>query len=874
MIYNRVKNVKKLRTVISAFAVATLLATSMQTVVLAGKDTNSNLPNYNNDLLYERTFDDGLCYPWHTCEDTGGLCDFEVVDGAMVLKIEDPGQNEWSCQMRHRMITLEQGHTYNIRFKVWANKSARVYAKIGQQGGDYKDYWTNNYNKIQLSTSPQVIEATYTMNSATDETCEFTFHAGGALASAGTEIYLDEVSIYDASFTKPPLDIMDMPDVRVNQVGYFPNRAKVATVVTNSSSPVKWTLYNGSGSAVANGTTKVKGLDKDSQDNVHFLDFSDFTTPGTGYYFELDTSSSTNYSHKFDISENIYSEMKMDAIKYFYHNRSGIEIKMPYAGSSDLARPAGHLGVSPNTGDKSVPTWPNSGQKSYSLDVTGGWYDAGDHGKYVVNGGVSVWTMLNQFERAQKDGTLDKAPYADDTMNIPEGGNGLYDILDEAKWQMDFLMKMQVPSSKDSSLAGMVHHKVTDESWTALGLLPSEDPKDRYLRPVSTAATLNVAATAAQAARIWKDIDSSYSNECLEAAEAAWAAAKKNPAMYAPLFEEGGGPYNDDNVVDEFYWAACELFVTTGKSEYKDYLKASPHYLEMPSILGAGEDDGLYGCFTWGNTQGLGTLSLALLPNDLGASEIEKAKANVAKAADVWLGNIEQQGYRLPILSDSKGDYPWGSNSFILNMMMVFGYSYDFTGDSKYLDGMSESMDYILGRNAMDQCYVSGYGERYLQNPHHRFWAYQLSKAFPKAPAGAVSGGPNSNFQDPTINAAVMKDTPAQKCFLDHIDSWSTNEITINWNAPFAWAAAYLDEKGNGDGGGPVFSDVVLGDVNLDGNRNALDFGLMRRNLLGMDTSFEGKAATAADINKDGQFNSIDFAALRLDLLGIRKIVD
>jgi endoglucanase len=381
---------------------------------------------------------------------------------------------------------------------------------------------------------------------------------------------------------------------------------------------------------------------------------------------------------------------------------------------------------------------------------------------------------------------------------------------------------------------------------------------------------LNLAATAAQASRIWKDIDSSYSNKCLEAAEAAWAAAKKNPALYAPDFQEGGGPYNDNNVVDEFYWAACELFVTTGKSEYKEYLQNSEHYLKMPSRLSDGEDDGLYGCFTWGSTQGLGTISLALNPNDLGSSEIQKARQNIAKAADVWLGNIEEQGYRLPILSDSKGDYPWGSNSFILNMMMVFAYSYEFTGESKYLDGMSESMDYILGRNAMDQCYVTGYGERYLENPHHRFWAYQLSKEFPKAPAGVVSGGPNSNFQDPTINAAVPKDTPAQKCFLDHIDSWSTNEITINWNAPFAWTTAYLDEKAGSEG--EVVTEVLLGDVNLDEEIDSLDFGLMRRVLLGMNSDFTGDALKAADINKDGEFNSLDFGALRLHLLGIREI--
>lgn len=872
MIHYSGKNSKKFKAVVSAFAVSALLATSLQASVLAVEDSHPSLKPYNNDLLYERTFDTGLCYPWHTCEDTGGVIDFavETVSGsnkAMVANIDDSGQNEWSCQLRHRMITLESGHSYTVRFKMWANKAgARAYAKIGQQGEPYQDYWNNNYSKLSLSTTPQLFEYTFTMNYPTDSTVEFAFHLGGALNSSGTKIYLDEVSLHDATFVKPNIVVMEMPDVRVNQLGYFPNRAKVATVVTKSTSPVNWTLFNSAGTQVANGKTTVKGLDADSQDNVHLLDFSDFKEPGTGYYFEVATGTSTNYSHKFDISEELYSTMKDDAIQYFYHNRSGIAIEMPYAGRSDLTRPAGHIGIAPNTGDTSVPTWPGTGQKSYSLDVTGGWYDAGDHGKYVVNGGISVWTMLNQFERAKKDGSLSRAPYADGSMNIPEKGNGLYDILDEAKWQMDFMLKMQVPASKDPALAGMVHHKIHDESWTALGLRPSDDAKTRYLRPVSTAATLNLAATAAQASRIWKDIDSTYADKCLTAAETAWAAAKKNPAIYAPNTDPGGGPYNDDNVIDEFYWAACELFVTTGKAEYKDYIMSSKHYLEMPSTLGEGEDDGLVGCFTWGNTQGLGTISLALIPNDLGTSAIQTAKSNIAKAADVWLGNIEKQGYRLPILADSKGDYPWGSNSFILNNLIVFAYAYDFTGDAKYLDGMTESMDYIMGRNSLDQSYVSGYGERPLLNPHHRFWAFQLSNKFPKAPAGCVSGGPNSNFQDPTINAAMQKDTPPQKCFLDHIDSWSTNEITVNWNAPFAWATAYLDEKGNLGGG----STILLGDVNLDGNVNAIDFATMRQALLGQKTLTED-AKKAGDVDRSGAFNAIDFAKMRQYLLGMIK---
>jgi endoglucanase len=104
-------------------------------------------------------------------------------------------------------------------------------------------------------------------------------------------------------------------------------------------------------------------------------------------------------------------------------------------------------------------------------------------------------------------------------------------------------------------------------------------------------------------------------------------------------------------------------------------------------------------------------------------------------------------------------------------------------------------MDYLLGRNPIDQSYVTGYGERPLRHPHHRFFAHQVRKDRPEPPPGIVSGGPNSSVQDPYARGAGLLGQPPQKCFLDHIESWSTNEVTINWNAPFAWVAAFLDEQ-------------------------------------------------------------------------------
>jgi endoglucanase len=149
----------------------------------------------------------------------------------------------------------------------------------------------------------------------------------------------------------------------------------------------------------------------------------------------------------------------------------------------------------------------------------------------------------------------------------------------------------------------------------------------------------------------------------------------------------------------------------------------------------------------------------------------------------------------MPFSAGTSGKYPWGSNSFIINNMMILGYAYDFAKKDEYLEGMVLGMDYLLGRNGMAQSYVTGYGQNPLKNPHHRFWAKQYDPKFPPAPPGAVSGGPNSSLQDPYVKAAGLMGCQPQKCFMDHIEAWSVNEITINWNAPFAWVTAYLDEN-------------------------------------------------------------------------------
>lgn len=737
-----------------------------------------------HELLDQVDFNDGAALPWHISEAEEHYSDFEVKDGEFILHLYEGGANKWDVQIRHRGLVIEQGHTYRVRFKVRATKATKVYFKIGSQGEPYNEYWNNNWSNFDLTPGEVTeVDETFTMDDPTDNVCEFAMHAGGPLlGSAPLDIILDDISLTDPEYIREDTPRREKPIIRVNQVGYLPNSKKIATIVHDSTNPLNWALKNGSGNSVLTGITTVYGNDEASDDHVHKVDFSSYTTTGTGYTLEMTDGSS---SHPFDISDDIYSQMKYDAFNYFYHNRSGIDIILPYAIREDLTREAGHK---PDI----MATWPGTGQENYSLDVTKGWYDAGDHGKYVVNGGISVWTMMNQYERTLHIPGADKTAFEDGKGNIPESGNGIPDLLDESRWQMEMMLAMQVPEGK--SYAGMVHHKGHDEVWTALGMEPKDDPETRYLRPVSTAATLNLAATAAQTARLWQEFDVDFANQNLIAAEKAWEAAMDNPTIYAPVHSTGGGPYNDSNVTDEFYWAACELYITTGKAVYKNFMENSEHYLEMPTQLTEGEDNGLTAVFTWGSTQGLGTLSLALVPGVLDSTDRNTIENNITTASDIFLTIMDDEGYHLPLQSTVNG-YPWGSNSFIVNEMVVMAYAYDITQDQKYLDGITGSMDYLLGRNAMDQSYVSGYGEIPLENPHHRFWAKQANPDFPSAPAGALSGGPNSGLEDPWVQGAGMAGTAPQKCFMDHIESWSTNEITINWNAPFTWITSFLDEN-------------------------------------------------------------------------------
>ncbi|MBR6044496.1 MAG: glycoside hydrolase family 9 protein [Ruminococcus sp.] len=781
----------------------------------------SGLTAYAGEQLGQTDFENGVGLPWHIVESTAGEMEFAIEDGVYKVTIISPGgasrggEDRWDCQFRHRGLKIVSGHQYRVRYQITPSNSGKYYTKIGNLEGNI-EVWHNMSNGYDLDShwdciqiganETRTVDLTFTANQ-TVEVAEWAFHLGGDgqytqgdCFPAGTVITFDNLSLIDLTSDENDYKAPEewkRAEILTNQVGYFTDRAKRATLLCTDKDPVDFEVIDSSGKSVYEGKSTYFGYDADSGDTVHTIDFTDVDDTGS---FHIEAANGAE-SREFTIGDkDIWSGLVYDSLNYFYQNRSGIAIESKYITSGDkdkLARAAGH----PSDNAEIQQTWGYSGS-SGSVDVTGGWYDAGDHGKYVVNGGLSLWMLQNQYETAKFAGYDDA--FADGTMYLPECSNGYPDLLDEARFEMEWMFKMIVSSG---DYAGMVYHKAHDETWTGLGVAPADDDKKRIIKPPTTAAALNLAACAAQAARLWKGIDDSFANECLEKARLTYEAAKKHPDMYAPLDESvGGGAYGDNNVTDEFYWAAMELFITTGEDKYYDDAEDSEFFLKVPTSLGGGESVDTVGSFDWGNTAALGTFSAAIASDNVSSGDKSKAQKAVTEAADYFTDLEAKQGYGLPYgqstlsYNDSDTGYIWGSNSFVADNAIVIGYAYLLSDEDKYLDGAIGGLDYLLGRNALDYSYVTGYGTHTTEYPHHRFWSYQIDTSFPKAPCGVMSGGPNSGMQDPWVQGMGWKKgaIAPMKCYLDNIEAWSVNECTINWNASLAWLSAFTAAKTEG----------------------------------------------------------------------------
>ncbi|MFB2550589.1 glycoside hydrolase family 9 protein [Ensifer soli] len=698
-------------------------------------------------------------------------------DGEICANVPAGGQ-AWDRLAGINDLRLTPGTAYRLRLTLTSKWEAQLPVLVQQQDAPY-----TAQAHFRAATGPDGVVLDRRFAATDAAPAQVLLHLGGALSP--WTFCLSGVSMTEDP-TAPSTAATGAGAIRVNQAGYFTDGPKRATILSESEAPLEFTLVDGTGRAVGRGATEPMGHDPSVDAGTHVADFTPFRTEGEGYRIVLGKEASLPFA----IGGDTYARLRVDALSWFYPQRSGIEIRGDIAGEA-YARPAGHVGVAPNRGDTDVTCLKGAAARtlfgsqrgcSYSLDVSGGWYDAGDQGKYVVNGGISVAQLMAAFERGLVYGGASSPVLSDGLSRIPEAGNGIPDILDEARWELDFLMRMMVPDGQP--LAGMVHHKVHDSRWTGTPMLPHLDPEERVLHRPSTAATLNLAAAAAQGARLFAPYDRAYARTLLAAAERAFRAAEENPILQAPVSDglQGGGDYNDDDISDETYWAAAELFITTGDTRYLAAAKNTRHW--------AGPVFSPIGAFDWRSVAGLARIELALFAKQLAGEDAELVRGSVISAARTFLSlqDAEPFGH---IYRPAGGRYDWGSNQLILQNMVVVAAAYDLTGEKPFLDGVRQSMDYLLGRNLMNLSYITGYGTTWSKNQHSRWYANQVDPSLPHPPNGSLAGGPNSTLVDDVARAKLQGCVP-QACYVDDIMAWGSNEITINWNAPLVYIASFL----------------------------------------------------------------------------------
>ncbi|HPN65433.1 MAG TPA: glycoside hydrolase family 9 protein, partial [Candidatus Goldiibacteriota bacterium] len=535
--------------------------------------------------------------------------------------------------------------------------------------------------------------------------------------------------------------------IKVNTIGYKPLEEKF--VVCDKACSY-FAVYDNKGKKVFSNDMKGPVKDAVSGDECFTGNFTQFKTPGV-YYIEIEKA---GRSAEFEISDSIYDKPFEKVMHAFYQLRCGIDIKS----KTGFEHKACHL----NPAEYHETT----GEEG-EIDVNGGWHDAGDYGKYAVNSGISTGTLILMFERYKNrlENINTGIPAEQKIKKLP-------DVLNEIKWNLDWMLKMQAKN-------GGVYHKATPLQFPPLNIMPEDDKNTYFVYEITSTATADFAAVMAAAARVFKSYDSAYADKCLKAAEKAWGYLEANLGMvpkegYKNPDDTKTGQYGDNDDKDERLWAAAELFSTTGKDTYNTYFTAN--YKNWEKAVDKAP--------SWREVKEMAMVSYCMSEQ---AGKSEEACASIKDSirvhCDTLMARINENGYRNVMSED---DYVWGSNSVALNYAINLISGAEILAEPKYKKGALEILGYIFGINPFARSYVTGIGGNYPLNIHHRPSAGDKnSEPWP----GLLAGGPNKRPQDNPLRSLPFGTLPARS-YADHVDSYASNEIAINWNAPLAFVLA------------------------------------------------------------------------------------
>ena len=525
---------------------------------------------------------------------------------------------------------------------------------------------------------------------------------------------------------------------RVNQEGYVPELPVFAAVPAGEA--VR--LADETGKTVRTYACGGTAADPASGDHVTLLNLGPLES-GT---YELANSLG---SRRFSVSPESWNRVTHALVKGLYFQRCGCALLPEYAGP--YAHPACHTAAAADWDDPGV-----------RRRIPGGWHDAGDYGKYVGPGAVAAAHLLYAWKLFPLgcSGNLD----------IPETGNGVPDILNEARYELEWILRMQRPD-------GAFHNKLTKKRFAPF-IMPEEDREQEYLMPVCHCATADACACLALASRVYRAFDGPFACRMLRSARRAWSWLQEHPD-YVPFRNPEGvhtGCYGGRTDTDNRFWAACELFAATGEAPYRDSAEA---------LYGSGPDLTQFG---WESVGGMGALCCLFdLREKAGEILYSRLKGDFLRSCEQFLVLSGRSGYGTALAPDQ---YVWGSILRILSGAMAMIMNTLLTGRQDMRDAASLQWHYAMGMNALDLCFVTGFGERSVQFPHHRpSAADQVAAPVP----GLISGGPNKSWCFPYTREKLGTDTPPARYFLDETPSADTNEIAVYWNSPAVFVGAFLN---------------------------------------------------------------------------------
>ncbi len=541
------------------------------------------------------------------------------------------------------------------------------------------------------------------------------------------------------------------PNLFINQLGYLPTSAKVATIRIVTPAQISFRVRSTKENHVVfEGTLSPAKLDELSGDTVRQAVFSALHTPG-----EYCIETGTQRSDSFFIRSDVYADALRTTMRGYTGQRCGCVVDL---GNGYCHAPC-HL----------EGEYGSSSGKSGSLPNAGGWHDAGDYGRYVVNSGITCGTLLWAWEMYPT--ALRRLD-----LGLPKMDPKLPDFLEEVLWNLNWMLQLQ-------DTDGGVFHKQTSRQFCAF-VMPQDD---RLVSEVvgtdsapykSTCATGDFAAVMAIAARCYAEFDSALASRFCAAAERAWRWAMAHPNV--PFDNPPGittGSYADPHCADEIAWASAELWRTTGDAQYeKAFLGLLPLNLEDLSVSAP----------SWANVTSLALWTYAMAAREGNPAVQAAVRRATEAAAQKLISNGRTNGYGNTMTA---ADYGWGSNSGACNQSLLLLVAHRFHPNSALITTALNNLHYLFGRNCFGISWVTQLGVRPFLHPHHRpSVADGISAPWP----GLLSGGPNSHPADAI--ARTLPPMPPMRMWIDNDQAYSMNEIAINWNAPLVFLLAFANE--------------------------------------------------------------------------------